>query len=212
MNKPSKNPRAPEAAPTLHTALSSPMRLELLGLFTDPGPLSIADMAARLGRPATSLYHHVQVLEDAGALRRAGTRPKGKRFETLFEPAENRLELSVDPDDGGNAQLAGRTLAAALRMAERDFFAALDRDDIVTDGPHRNLTGLRAHLRLSPEKLAELNERLRAVEEFLQMGAVVDDEARPDDLFVSFTFLLAPLRGRRVADDAGPIPYPGDPS
>jgi predicted ArsR family transcriptional regulator len=184
------------------------MRLELLGLFTESDPLSIADMATRLGRPATSLYHHVQVLEDAGVLRRAGTRPKGKRFETLFELIENRLELAVDPDDGDTAQQAGRTMAAALRMAERDFMAALDRDDILTDGPQRNLTGLRTHMRLSPDLLAQLNERLRAIEELLQTAA--GGEPGPDDQFISLTLLLAPLRGRRVGDESSPTSDPGD--
>ena len=36
----------PGVKPTVHEALSSPMRLELVGLFTDPSVLSISDMAA----------------------------------------------------------------------------------------------------------------------------------------------------------------------
>ncbi len=199
-------------APTtsLSTALSSPMRLELVGLFTDPGPLSISDMADRLGRPATSLYHHVQVLEDAGVLRRAGTRPKGKRFEALFELTENRVELAVDPDDESAVRQASQTMTAALRMAERDFAAALERDDIRTDGPGRNLMGLRTHIRLSPDALGRLNERLQAIEDLLQTFADEDEEPGPDDLFVSLTLLLAPLRGRRVEGDHSSTPDPGD--
>jgi len=201
-----------QAAPTLQTALSSPMRLELVGLFTGPEPLSIADMATRLGRPATSLYHHVGILTEAGVLREAGTRPKGKRFETVFELIENRLELAVDPEDDETARQAAKTMASALRMAERDFNAAFDRDDLVTDGPDRNLTGLRMHMRASPEALVQLNEKLQAIEDLLQELTVADDEPGPHDQFISLTYLLAPLRGRRTDRDPHTPDDQGDPS
>ena len=177
------------------------MRLELVGLYTEDRPLSVAEMAARLGRPATSLYHHVQVLEDAGVLRRAGTRPKGKRFETLYELTESRIELEVDQSDESALRHAGQAMSAALRMAERDFIAALGRDDIRTDGPGRNLTGLRTHMRLSPDALVRLNRRLQAVEDLLLEIAAESDQLGSDDQFVSFTFLLTPLRGRSVDGD-----------
>jgi len=197
---------------TLHAALSSPMRLELVGLFTEPGPLSISDMAERLGRPATSLYHHVRVLEEAGVLRRAGTRPKGKRFETLYEVARTFLELGLDPHDEITARQAGQTMSAALRMAERDFLAALERDDICTEGERRNLTGLRAHMRLSPKALARLNELLNKIENLQQELVMESRDPGPDDQFVSLTFAIAPLRGRRVGDDTSGTTHEGDPS
>ncbi len=198
---------------TLHAALSSPMRLELVGLFgEEPGPLSISDMAERIGRPATSLYHHVRVLEDAGVLRRAGTRPKGKRFETLYEVTGTRLEVSVDPHDETTARQAGQTMSAALRMAERDFLASLDRDDVCTEGEHRNLTGMRAHMRLSPQALARLNGFLQELESRARELVVESGDPGPDDQFLSLTFLMAPLRGRRVAGDTNPTTDEGDPS
>jgi hypothetical protein len=174
-----------------------------VGIFTEPGPLSIADMAARLGRPATSLYHHVQVLEDAGVLRRAGTRPKGKRFETVFELADRMLDLDVDRADPEAANHARQAMAAALRMAERDFATAVERDDVIEEGPGRNLHGLRIHLRASDEVLALLNQRLDAVLDLIQELAAGDHEPGPDDQFVSLTMLLAPLRGRRTGAQPG---------
>ena len=206
------NKQADQAAPTLQTALSSPMRLELVGLFTGPEPLSISDMATRLGRPATSLYHHVAILTEAGVLREAGTRPKGKRFETLFELTDHRLELAVEPDDDETARQAIKAMSAALRMAERDFSAAFDRGDLVTDGPDRNLTGLRMHMRASPEALVLLNEKLQAIEDLLQELTAADDEPGPHDQFISLTYLLAPLRGRRADRDTTTPDDQGDQS
>jgi len=186
------------AGTTLHTALASPMRLELVGLFSEAGSLSISDMAERLGRPATSLYHHVRVLEDAGVLRQAGTRPKGKRFETLYEVTAGRLELDVDTANETTSRQVGQTISAALRMAERDFLAALESDDVCTEGERCNLTGLRTHMRLSPKALARLNEFLTGIEELQQELVALSHEPGPEDQFVSLTLAMAPLRGRQA--------------
>jgi DNA-binding Lrp family transcriptional regulator len=197
MNKPKKN------QPALHSVLASPMRLELVGLFTEPGPLSISDMAARLGRPATSLYHHVQILVEAGVLRQAGTRPKGKRFEAVYEVARNLVDLEVDRADPEAAENARQAMSAALRMADKDFSAAMERQDIQEDGPGRNLLGMRVHIRASEEVLAGLNERLDAVHEYLAQLTESDGHSGADDQFVSLTLLLAPLRGRRSDSHKG---------
>ena len=75
-------------------ALSSPLRLEILGLFTEQKPLAISDMARLMGRKAGSLYYHLELLEAAGFVERTGTRPKGKRFEALFFPTGSRLSAA----------------------------------------------------------------------------------------------------------------------
>jgi len=182
----------------VHAALASPLRMELVGIFTEPGGLSISDMAARLGRPATSLYHHVQVLEDAGVLRQAGTRPKGKRFETVYELTEHLLDLDVDRTDPEAIDHAVKAMSAALRMADRDFAAAVERDDVCDEGPRRNIFGMRMHLRAPDSVLAELNQRIDAVLDLVRELTDADQEPGPGDRFVSLTLLLAPLRGRRT--------------
>ena len=187
----------------MHAALASPMRLELVGIFTEPGGLSISDMAARLGRPATSLYHHVQVLEDAGVLRKAGTRPKGKRFETLYEVAAPVFDLDVDRADPEAANHARQAMTAALRMADRDFAAAVERDDVCEEGPQRDIFGMRMHLRASDEVLALLNERIDGVLELIRELTAGERTAEPGDRFISLTMLLAPLRGRRAGGENG---------
>ena len=107
------------------SALASPLRLEIIGLFTNPEALAISDMAQLMGRSAGSLYHHVGILEKAGLLKRSGTRPKGKRYEALFRPAASRVELDATSSGEESVQLAVKTLASAFRMAERDLESAL---------------------------------------------------------------------------------------
>ena len=53
---------------TARAAVSSPLRLEILGLFVSAEPLAISDMAVLMNRSAGSLYHHVGILEEAGIL------------------------------------------------------------------------------------------------------------------------------------------------
>jgi predicted transcriptional regulator len=184
------------SSPEQQKALASPLRLEIIGLFTGPDALAITDMAARMGRPAGSLYHHVGILEDAGLLQRAGTRPKGKRYEALFKPAACRIEMEAKPGEKDAAGHARRAMAAAFRMAERDLEAALHRDDLKREGPGRNILATRAHMRVPPRLLARLNKHLQAIEELLVSEAGKDPDPTPEDQHLSLTLALLPLRGR----------------
>ena len=54
------------STPEQQSALASPLRLEILGLFTARESMSISEMAEQMGRPPGSLYYHVDLLEEAG--------------------------------------------------------------------------------------------------------------------------------------------------
>ena len=181
--------------PDQQVAVSSPLRLEIIGLFTDDKPLAISDMALLMGRPAGSLYYHVEILEYAGLLERKGTRPKGKRFETLFLPTGHRLEVAAEPGNR-SADLALRTISSAFRMAERDMAACLERDDLETEGPGRDILAYRAHLRASPELLAGINAHLDGIQDLLKAEAERGLNPSPADKHVSLTLALLPLKGR----------------
>ena len=186
-------------------ALASPFRLELIGLFGQEDELSVSDLAARTGRPATSLYHHVRVLEEAGILQEVGTRPKGKRFESVYAVAESMIGIAHDPADPSSKQKIDRTVKSAFRSAARDLVAALDRDDLQTEGPQRNIFSLVLNSRVSPDLLEKINDRLRALEELVAEQCAHDPGPTPDDQFLSLTIALAPIRGRR----ASPTPAKG---
>lgn len=178
------------------SALASPLRLEILGLFTKQDPLAISDMAALMGRSAGSLYHHVGLLEKAGLLKRSGTRPKGKRHEALFLPSATRIQMEAHPADGTGPDLVVKTMAAAFRMAERDLEAGLRNRTCRTEGPDRNLYATRMHMRLSPQALGKLNKKLQAIEDLLAAEGARDPQPSPDDHHLSLTLALLPLKGR----------------
>jgi len=177
-------------------ALSSPLRLEILGLFTRGEPLAIADMAGLMGRKAGSLYHHVGILEKAGLLRRVGTRPKGKRHEALFMPAALRMEMEAPHDDQGAVDFAVKALASAFRMAERDLGAALRDGRCEREGPQRSLFATRAHMRATPQLLEKVNGHLKALEDLLVAEAAKDHDPSAPAQHLSLTIALLPMKGR----------------
>jgi DNA-binding transcriptional ArsR family regulator len=176
-------------------ALASPIRLEILGQFTAGDPMSVAEIAARMGRPSTAIYYHVHQLEEVGLLARAGTRSGTKRDETLYQPVADQFDLTPDRGNREHIRDATTALSAAHRMATRDMQAALECGDARTDGPARNLIATRMHGRLSPKTLKRVNAHLDALLElFLEISSPEED---PDAEFCSLTFALMPLRGRR---------------
>ena len=182
--------------PAQRAALASPLRMEILGLFTNPDSLAIADMARLMGRSAGSLYHHVGILEEAGLLCRTGTRPKGKRHEALFRPVASRIEVEARSGGEQAVNQAVKMMASAFRMAERDLEAALQSGESITRGPSRNLCATRMHMRTSPVLLAKINKHLLAIENLLTTEMAKEPQATPDDQHLSLTIALLPLKGR----------------
>lgn len=186
--------------PEQRAALASPLRLEILGLFTHDDALAIADMAQLMGRPAGSLYHHVGILERAGLLRRAGTRPKGKRHEALFSLTASRYEVAAPANEDEAIAHAVKTMASAFRMTERDLEAALRDRTVRREGSDRNLFAARLHLRASPELLAKVNRHLEAILDLVQAEAASCEVPSADDQHLSLTVALLPIKGRSRSD------------
>ncbi len=176
-------------------AVASPLRMEILGLFVDRKPLSVAEIAQQMGRTATGIHYHVGFLEKAGLLRRVGRQKSGSRPETLYEPVADVFKMEQKRD--ASPEDALKTLSTAFRMAERDMRAALNNPDTKSVGPYRNIWGGRIHCRLSRKDLAELNRLLREIEQMLST-IHKDHEPSKDDSFVSLTLALMPLRNREV--------------
>lgn len=179
-------------------AMTSPIRLEIIGLFMGTGPLSISDMAQRMGRAAGSLYHHVGLLEKVGILRKAGTRPKGKRYETLYEPVAETFALAAGEGDVHADAQAVKAMRAAFRMTIRDLEAALASGQGVDEGPGRNTFAMRIHIGASPQLLAQLNEHFDAISDLLRQELENKTEMEPGDQYLSLTLALLPLKGRNA--------------
>ncbi len=165
-----------EATPADLKALAHPLRMRVLRLCLHD-PITNKEIADQLDLdPATSLYHVRQLVQN-GFLEAEPART-GKRgaLEKPYRATGKSWSLSFPrPDDHLSALLAGLDAA---------------RDEIVAAGPGRVITNTRAGLRLSPDDVAELTDRLQAlVQEFTQRPS--DPDGVPVGLLTMLHYLEA---------------------
>src|SRR6266571_2222413 len=106
--------------------VTHPLRLEIVEGLRLNGPDSIAGLARRLDRRANALAYHVRRLEQAGAVVRAGTWRVGGRDEAVYAVAAPSIALAASAPSKTVLRAAARSVAAALRMAEREVRRAIE--------------------------------------------------------------------------------------
>ncbi|MGH9702882.1 MAG: winged helix-turn-helix domain-containing protein, partial [Candidatus Acidiferrales bacterium] len=65
-------------------ALAAAARQEIVDVLEQMGTVSVAELAAALGRPADALYFHLRALTRAGLVRKTGYRARPGGKEALF--------------------------------------------------------------------------------------------------------------------------------
>ena len=167
--------------------LASPTRIEIVDTLESLGSaVSVAELAAALGRPADGLYYHLRQLS-AGGLIEEEAAPDGRRYRTRSRSGD-RLRLRYRPGASANAREVGRVAASVLRVAGRDFARAIEDPDAVVEGSQRELWAARGKGWVGPSELAEINRLLARLMDLLQQPR----SARRDRL-VALTWVLAPL-------------------
>ncbi|MCP3804147.1 helix-turn-helix domain-containing protein [Allokutzneria sp. A3M-2-11 16] len=144
-------------------ALGHPLRHRMV-IMLRQRPATLAQLAAALGSTKGTVGYHVGVLQEAGLLRLAGTRRVRGGTEQYYEPVGDGLVVGADAEPGAGARVMISTALAELLPGEP---AA---------------TRLR-HLRITPERAAELARRLG---EWAEEGTLPDD---PTGL--AYTLLLS---------------------
>lgn len=130
-------------------AIASPVRLRILRLCFDES-LTNEQLAARLSRDPATVLHHVRTLVRTGFLEPAEPRP-GPRGSTERPYRATGKSWTVEVTDP--------QYEAAATHALVDAFAAEARETEGTDFSHVT----RAALRLTPERMDELGNRLQEV-------------------------------------------------
>ena len=146
-------------------ALVAAARQEVVDVLADMGTVTVAELAAALGRPADALYFHLRALVRAGLVKPAGHRSRSGRKEALFRTIAPELRLTYDPHSAANRRAVSAIVASMLRLGVRDFRRAFQRENVIVSGPRRELWALRRTGRLSPDQLACVN---RCVEDLAQ--------------------------------------------
>ena len=169
-------------------ALASPVRLAIVDVFHARGKCSISEIAGALDVSPNSLYYHVNMLTEVGLLVEDSVRKGKRRSETVYRLIRPRIEMVYDPDIEGSSESLARAAASMLRMTERDAKAALERGDIIDDGPMRNYHVGRGKVRLSPKGLERLNKLLGQMEDLLHR-----ESRRREGKTYAITMALVPL-------------------
>ncbi|HNR92085.1 MAG TPA: helix-turn-helix domain-containing protein [Dokdonella sp.] len=169
--------------------LASPARQEIVDtLEALGGEASVAELAAELGRPADSLYYHLRLLVRGRVVDEIAGNGDGRRYRSR---ARTRTRLAYKPGATANAVAVERVAGSLLRIAGRDFAAAIARRDVVVDGALRELWASRLKGWVGDAELAEINRLLERLAALLHGRR----SARRHRL-VSLAWVLAPLRER----------------
>lgn len=138
-------------------AIGHPLRRSILGLLHERAA-SVTELAQTVGRPKSTVAHHVKVLSDAGVVRVVRTRRVRAIEERFYGRTARMFYVSVDQGPDGEALPADFN---DFEVAARESAAAYDE---------RRLWAFIRHARLSEEQAGEFWERIaELVREFDQL-------------------------------------------
>ena len=176
-------------------AISDPTRLRILETMVqrqDPA-WSVKELAAEIGVPQTRLYHHIEQLLERDLIRPVERRIVSGIIETRYRVAALAFQLDrglLAGDSEAGQQALHDTLVAVFDTARSEVEQAI-REGVIdpTEGAsdERRIVLSRGLARLSPERAAELRERLKALEEEF------DNDADPDARAYGLVFALYPM-------------------
>jgi DNA-binding transcriptional ArsR family regulator len=174
-------------------ALAAAARQEIFDVLEQTGTVSVAELAAALGRPADALYFHLRVLTRAGLVRTAGYRARSGGKEALYCTVAPDLRLQYKPQNAANRKGVSAIVSSMLRLASRDFKGSFQPGNVVVSGAHRELWALRKVGRLSRVQLAKLNQ---SIDGLLQDLTAPGGEGR----LYAVTVILTPLDHRNKVE------------
>lgn len=180
--------------------LASPTRIEIADTLESIGSaVTVAELAAALGRPADGLYYHLRQLAAGGLVEEVAS-PEGRRYRSRTRGGD-RLRLRYRPGATRNAEAVGRVAASVLRVAGRDFTRALADPATIVEGPTRELWVARGKGWVDAGDLAEINRLLARLMDLVQQPVVKRPRAKRK--LVALSWVLAPVEAkpaRRGAD------------
>jgi DNA-binding transcriptional ArsR family regulator len=190
-------PRKPRPAATANRAVEKPRQIALLAaparqelvdtLEALGGEASVATLAAQLGRPADGLYYHLRLLVGGGLLEELPDDGDGRRYRTRVEKG-SRLQLRYRGGRNAGAAAVDKVGASMMRIAARDFSAALKRNDVATEGAEREVWASRSKGWVDRRDLAEINRLLARALELLHKP-----RSASRDKLIALAWILAPL-------------------
>jgi predicted transcriptional regulator len=169
-------------------ALASSARQEIIDVLSQMGTVSVAELAATLGRAADTLYYHLRILQKAGLVVGCGARVIQGRSEALYRSKNLNIDYEIARQK--NTRSLTAVASSMLRLGIRDFEEALQNDEIVVTGNHRELWSARKTGLLTKKQLSEINGSIKKL-----LGSVSSRSDRGQ--LYGITILLTPLNRER---------------
>lgn len=146
-------------------SLNSPMRLAIIQRLEVDKEATVRELAHRMGKAATALYHHIRELEENGLLRIIGERKGTRRPEAIYAMVAPYLSSAKAVKTEKGREIYSRSSSRVADAAARAFSSAVQRGDARFDGTYRNAAIRFYVLRADKQKLARLNQILQELEE-----------------------------------------------
>jgi DNA-binding transcriptional ArsR family regulator len=173
--------RAVLTTPAQVRAISDPLRTTILGLLHERAA-SVTELAAAVGRPKSTVAHHVKVLAEAGLVHVVRTRRVRAIEERFYGRTARMFSIAVEPAAGEEA----------LPLDFNDFEVAARESAAAFQD--RKLWGFIRHARLSKEQASQFWERIAAlVTEF-------DELPRKGDTVYGFAVGIYPTDHPRLPE------------
>lgn len=174
-------------------ALAAAARQEVVDVLAEMGTVSVAELAAALGRPADALYFHLRELVRAGLVQKVGYRPRAGGTEALYRTVAPELRLHYQPGSASNRKAVSAIVASMMRLGIRDFTRAFQQGEVIVSGEQRELWALRRVGRLSLSQVADVN---RSINHLAQAVSAPRGNGR----LYAITVLFTPLDHRNRTD------------
>jgi len=144
-------------APAQLRALADPLRATILDLLLERAA-TVAELAAAVRRPKSTVAHHVNVLVEAGMLRVVRTRRVRAIDERYYGRTARMFSVGIVNRPGEDPTTVH---ANALSVAAAESVPAHEADD---------LRSILRHARISPQRAAEFWQRVDSlIREFSQL-------------------------------------------
>lgn len=144
--------------------LRSPLRYEILSILIADGPISVTDLAPRIGYPKKSLYYPIKKLVASGLVNTGERHIQGKRPEQIFDAAAHNIQLG--DTRGSHNRQSDETLVATMGVALREVARAAENPN-----PDLEIVCHRTVVRLSEDHLAQLESKLTDIVEFIRLNS-----------------------------------------
>ena len=177
--------------------LTSPTRGEILDIVSLMGPLSIAEMAEYLGKPIDSFYYHVRKLVKVGLLVDKAKRKSKRQMEVVYDLPGRPMFLQYTPSQTDHVKNVIKSIAAMLRLAERNLRRAFSKDLIKVTGRHRNAEHVRVIGWHTNKEVQEIRAQIQKIIARFNASA---KKRKPTSNLYAFTAILVPLeiKKRRI--------------